>query len=406
MIYVSSKQVIPLKGITALQLKAIKEIIDQYFQYRESRYEYTRRGNHTIPKTLHFFGLCKSLIEKNSSFSNYCLILSYDVDNEDIKLTFRFACEKPFVQNNARYISDTLPFLITQVELTLNQIIKLVLMSPITRRRCRTFFLLRYMDFSGTYTIGDLVVYFGQKVGDFNSGKVILFEFPYEVICIMKNELVDSPSINNAFESLEQYKQLLQFLIRAPLEECDIESVNLDDVDNVYSLVKGKEYNEKMNINSIYSYTSFERNHLGLPAELSVVCKLFDSLSPIMQCEFIHSCSMYAKALVASASNAITNLVIVLENLGKYLYHEIKGSHNRFDMIFEEYCGPSSQAEDYKTRFYAVRCLFAHEAVTSQNQFQRVLNEFYAIKSDVLYLEKVVYLAMIDWIRRIANESE
>ena len=146
--YVTNQHEITLNGISPLQLKAIKEIIIQYFQYRYARYDYKTIGNQTIPKTLHFFGLNKSLIEISPSYSNYCLILSYDIDNEDLKLTFSFACEEIFVQNHADSISRTIPFLLEQVESVINKIKQLVLLSPIVKRRCRTFFLLRYMDFS------------------------------------------------------------------------------------------------------------------------------------------------------------------------------------------------------------------------------------------------------------------
>lgn len=394
---------IQLPEISPLKLKAIKKCISLYFQYIESRYRYSGFGKEKQYHIYHFYAFDKSLTETNPLVSNFCIQIKFDTVNGG--LFFQLTGEKRFVETNEQIVSDVAPSLAKYVESVIVKIIQLIQSAQIVKRTVRTIFKLRYMDFSGSYSFGDMSVDFGKQVGDFQDGKFCLCEFPYEVICIQNNNLIAVPSVDNAFESVEQYKQLIQFFLRATVEENNFINVDLDKVDSDFKSEEGKQYKEELNLNSILPYTSFERNHLGLPSHLPSIYESFNRLSYTLKSSFLDSCSMYSRALVASPNEAVTYLVIVLENLCKDLYPSIKDSHKKFRKVFFEYCTLSNEKKSLEEKYYAVRCSFAHNAVMSQNPFQLALNEFEVSKKDVLLLERIVYIAMISWIGRKSDES-
>ena len=400
--YIDDPHEIPLFEISQLRLKAFWELVLCCFAHKDARYEINKKAKTSV-KVLHILEMPTSLVELDSILSNFYVVMHFDIGKEG--LIFQFACEEEFCEKHSAIISKELPYLTTRIESILLDIKKLVFSSPVVKRKCRTIYLLRFMDFCGEYQFGDLIINFG-KPGNNVSGKLCLCEFPYEIVCIPRNNLVKSPSIDNAFEVEEQYKQLLQFIIRAPLEEINISSLDLNPVEKMFECGKGNEYNEDLNLKSIISYTSIDRNQLGLPSYLHNVVESFDCLSPKMRSVFLDSCSMYAKALTASPNDAVTSFVIVLENLCKYLYPNIKRSSDRFQKIYDEFYEPLSRFDKSWERFYAVRCAYAHDAIVFQNSFERVLYENIASKEDVVFLEKLTFFAMISWLKRKIDESK
>ena len=401
--YIDDPHEIPLSNMSPLRLKAIRELLECYFPHMDCRYDIRSEGRIRV-KILHVHSICKSLMETSPELNNYYVVIHYDISKG--RLVFRIACEDNYLRDHPQGFSKVL-FIATRVETEIQDIIKLVSISPTVKRKCRTFFFLRYMDFCGEYKYGDLIVNFGRSSDKSGFGKLCLCEFPYEVLCIPNNDFGVIPSIDNAFENDEQYKQLLQFLIRAPLEECNIASVDLNVVDKFFNSAGGQEYDEELSLEGFLSFTSIDRNQLGLPRYLHDVVELFEKLSPKLRSVFIDSCAMYAKALVSSPNDAVASFVILLENLSKYMYSgaEDESSRNRFQMIYSEFYESLDPYDRSWERFYAVRCAYAHDAILSQNSFERVLNEVIASKDDALFMEKLTFRAMVSWIRRKANES-
>ena len=370
-----------------------------YFQYAESRYEYTGKGSSKVYHVYHYLAFEQTLTETYHSVSFFRIQVEFDTISD--ALLFQLVCDKSFCKNNEQIVAKLAPVLNERAETILLAIVELVLSSPIIHRKVQIIYQLRYMDFSGSYSFGGMSVDFGKHFGDFQDRKLCLCEFPYEVICIKKNDLLEAPSFDNAFESVEQYKQLLQFFLRAPLEEYDSVDFELEKLGLQFENEKGKESNEELCLNSILPYTSFERNHPGLPSDLHRVFLLFEKLPYKYQSVFLDCCSMYAKALIASSNEAISYFVIILENLCKKLHPDVEHSHDRFKTVFLEYSGSLDQKDSLQEKYYAVRCSYAHDAVVSQNTYQRALAEVVVSKKDVLIMEKIVYIAMISWMEQV-----